>query len=85
MATRSRVKGVLHLAASGYCSWYQFAIEIMRATNTPVEVRPISTEEFPTPARRPAYSVMRSERLTRRPFRNGARVTKDYLSARVAA
>ena len=85
LATRSRLPGVLHLAASGDCSWYQFAVEIMRATNTSVDVRPITTEQFPTPARRPAYSVLRSER-------DGAPVLPDwhdglcdYLNARVAA
>ncbi len=77
--------GVLHLAASGYCPWYQFAIEIMRATNTPVEVRPISTEEFPTPARRPAYSVMRSERPDAPTLPEWREGLNDYLSARVTA
>lgn len=78
-------RGILHLAASGEGSWYDFAVEIMRAADVDVEVRPCSTAEFPRPARRPAYSVLRSERA-------GAPVLPDwhdglsaYLAARLAA
>jgi dTDP-4-dehydrorhamnose reductase len=52
--------GLYHLSASGQTTWYGFAKAILEAL--PVEVRPqlipISTHEYPTPARRPAYSVL---------------------------
>ena len=77
--------GIVHLAAAGEGSWYDFAVEIMREADANVEVRPCSTAEFPRPARRPAYSVLRSERA-------GAPVLPDwheglsaYMAARVAA
>jgi dTDP-4-dehydrorhamnose reductase len=54
--------GVLHLAASGECSWYQFATEIFRQAAVSVTVSPCATDQFPRPARRPPYSVLRSER-----------------------
>jgi len=84
-ATAGRPLGVVHLAASGECSWYQFAVEIMRATNTSVDVRPITTAEFPTPARRPAYSVLRSERDGLPVLPDWHSGLADYLTARVAA
>jgi dTDP-4-dehydrorhamnose reductase len=56
-------RGVLHVAGAGQCSWFQFAREIVGSgATTTCEVLPVSTEEFPRPAPRPAYSVLRSER-----------------------
>jgi dTDP-4-dehydrorhamnose reductase len=57
-----RRSGLLHIAGSGYCSWFDFATEIIAAAGAECEVRPIPTEQYPTPAPRPAYSVLASER-----------------------
>jgi dTDP-4-dehydrorhamnose reductase len=54
--------GVLHIAAEGQCSWFEFARETLARAGSRTVVSPCTTEEFPRPARRPAYSVMRSER-----------------------
>jgi dTDP-4-dehydrorhamnose reductase len=55
--------GVLHVAGGGECSWFEFAREIVAAERiSGCEVRPVTTAEFPRPAPRPAYSVLRSER-----------------------
>ncbi len=52
-------RGVYHLVCRGETSWYGFAKRIMDLTgNTQVTLDPISTEQYPTPARRPAYSVL---------------------------
>jgi dTDP-4-dehydrorhamnose reductase len=53
--------GVVHLAAAGECSWFQFASEIVAGAGLDTEVRPCASSEFPRPAARPAYSVLRSE------------------------
>ena len=42
----------------GSCSWYDFAHAIFELTNIRCQVNPISTEEYPTPAKRPYYSVL---------------------------
>jgi dTDP-4-dehydrorhamnose reductase len=56
------VPGVLHVAGAGSCSWFEFATEIMAVAGTECDVRPIATDAYPTPAQRPAYSVLESER-----------------------
>jgi dTDP-4-dehydrorhamnose reductase len=56
-------RGVLHIAGAGHCSWFEFAREIVAAAGiSGCEVVPVSSEQFPRPAPRPAYSVLRSER-----------------------
>jgi dTDP-4-dehydrorhamnose reductase len=61
--------GTYHLASSGVTSWQGFAQAIVRlipATGKKCSaVEAISTPEYPTPARRPAYSVLGCEKLTR--------------------
>ena len=57
-----RPGGVWHLAAEGDCTWADFAEAIFEEAGLDCRVRRITTAEFPRPARRPAYSVLRSER-----------------------
>jgi dTDP-4-dehydrorhamnose reductase len=57
-----RPPGLLHVAAGDQCSWFGFAQAIVAASGLECDVRPIATEEYPVPATRPAYSVLRSER-----------------------
>jgi dTDP-4-dehydrorhamnose reductase len=54
--------GVLHVAAAGQCSWFEFAAEIVRRSGAECEIKPGTTAELARPAPRPAYSVLRSER-----------------------
>jgi dTDP-4-dehydrorhamnose reductase len=58
----SAERGVLHVAGAGSCSWFEFAREIFERANVDCAVEPCTTDEFPRPARRPAYSVLASER-----------------------
>jgi dTDP-4-dehydrorhamnose reductase len=57
-----RMPGVLHVAGQGQCSWYEFAAATVAAAGVDCPVRPISSEDYPTPTRRPANSVLISER-----------------------
>jgi dTDP-4-dehydrorhamnose reductase len=58
----ARPAGILHVAADEQCSWFEFAEAIVAASGLDCDVRPITTAEYPVPATRPAYSVLRSER-----------------------
>jgi dTDP-4-dehydrorhamnose reductase len=55
---RASARGIVHVTNSGDCTWYEFATEIVRVSGMPPVVRPMTTAEFPRPARRPAYSVL---------------------------
>jgi dTDP-4-dehydrorhamnose reductase len=56
--------GTYHYTNSGVCSWYDFAVAIFeeaRQLGFPLNIQtviPITTEEYPTPAKRPAFSVL---------------------------
>ena len=55
--------GLYHLSAQGACTWYDFACAILRDRGT--RVLPITTAEYKTPARRPAYGVLDASRFAR--------------------
>lgn len=63
-AARPTLHGVLHWTDAGVASWYDFAVAIQEealatgALARPVPIRPIRTEEYPSSARRPPYSVL---------------------------
>lgn len=50
--------GVYHVANSGSASWHELACETLRCANISQEVLPIRTEDWPTPAKRPKFSVL---------------------------
>jgi dTDP-4-dehydrorhamnose reductase len=50
------VEGKWHIASNNFCSWYDFAKEILK--NHPVKVVPCFSEEFPRPAKRPKNSIL---------------------------
>lgn len=53
------IPGVYHFTDEGVCSWYDFTRAIHRIAGiTNCSVRPLHTEEYPTPAKRPHYSVL---------------------------
>jgi dTDP-4-dehydrorhamnose reductase len=78
-----RGRGVFHLSNQESCSWYDLAREAMGlAGEDPARIIPISTHEFPTPARRPRYSVLDNsmyESLTGDPMRNWKDALKEYF------
>jgi dTDP-4-dehydrorhamnose reductase len=55
--------GLYHISAEGQCSWYEFARQIFELEGLKVDLRPVSTSEFPSPVRRPAYSVLSKAKL----------------------
>jgi dTDP-4-dehydrorhamnose reductase len=63
-ALQSGVTGLLHLTNQGETTWYELArTSVGLAELDPSRLSPCETVDYPTPARRPAYSVLASERL----------------------
>ncbi len=60
-----RATGVVHYRNREPVSWHGFAREIARSWAPEVAVVPVTTDEFPRPARRPAYSVLAVDRVER--------------------
>ena len=56
-------RGILHVTNAGNCSWFEFAREIVKEAGSATEVRPVSTQRMPRPAKRPAYSVLSAKSL----------------------
>ncbi|MGM0880084.1 MAG: dTDP-4-dehydrorhamnose reductase [Bacillota bacterium] len=71
--------GIYHVSNSGNCSWYEFAKSIFELSGSKVDVRPITTDEFPRPAKRPSYSVFQHKALARNGFQE-MRHWKDALA-----
>jgi dTDP-4-dehydrorhamnose reductase len=63
-AERPQLSGIYHWSDAGVCSWYDFSVAIFEEAlaldllTGPVKIRPIAATEYPTPAHRPAYSVL---------------------------
>src|SRR6187402_11510 len=55
--------GIYNFTNEGIISWYDFAKAIKEITNSACDIRPISTSEYPTPAKRPAYSVLEKAKI----------------------
>lgn len=74
--------GIFHASNSGSCSWFEFAKAIFEENGINMLVEPCTTEDFPRPAPRPAYSVMDQSSIringlrALRPWREALR---DYL------
>lgn len=60
--------GRYHATNEGLCSWYEFAKEIFRQAGMDVNVHPVTSEEFPSKAKRPHNSRMSKEKLTENGF-----------------
>lgn len=74
--------GIYHTTNSDYCSWYDYAKEIFSLKDVDINVKPVSTEEFPRPAPRPKYSVLENYNLKMegfKPMRNYSEALRDYM------
>ena len=60
--------GIYHATNGDICSWYEFACKIFEQANLDVNVRPITTGEYPVKARRPMNSRMCKDKLIRSGF-----------------
>ncbi len=79
------IGGLLHVTNSGRCTWYEFAGEILRRAAVDVPITPVTTAEFPRPARRPAFSVLDNSRYVSavgRPMRSWPEALAGYMGER---
>jgi dTDP-4-dehydrorhamnose reductase len=78
-------RGIVHYADADECTWFDFACSIAEESGANVTIKPVTTDEFPRPAMRPAYSVLSTERYERltgvapESWREGLR---EYLTMR---
>jgi dTDP-4-dehydrorhamnose reductase len=75
--------GTVHVAASGTCSWFEFARAIARHLRPDATIRPVPSSAYPRPARRPARSVLdtsRFRRWTGRPLPTWQQGLAEYLA-----
>jgi len=57
------IKGIYHFANRGETTWFDFAATIKANADLTCDVQPIETKDFPTPAKRPAYSVLDTSKI----------------------
>ena len=55
--------GIFHFSNEGQITWYEFAVAVKELTASNCKVNPITTADYPTPAKRPAYSVLDKNRI----------------------
>jgi len=84
LAERPLQTGIHHIAGGGSCSWNELTIELFDRAGIDCRVLPATTDQFPRPAARPAYSVLGTERddpLVLAPWQEGVAA---YLATRLA-
>ena len=60
---RTEAYGLYHISSEGQCSWYEFARKIFELEGLRVDLWPVATSQFPSPVKRPPYSVMNKSKL----------------------
>jgi dTDP-4-dehydrorhamnose reductase len=59
--------GTYHLCSEGKISWHEFAKEIFEQMEIPVNLKPVSSSEFPAKAKRPAFSLLNTQKISNIP------------------
>lgn len=60
--------GIYHATNEGVCTWYEFACEIFKMAGMNVKVDPVTSDNYPTKAKRPSNSRMSKDKLTENGF-----------------
>jgi dTDP-4-dehydrorhamnose reductase len=63
LPTQRSKLNIYHFSNEGLCSWYDFTKSIFELTGLNCLVNPIGTQDYPTPAKRPHYSVMNKSKI----------------------
>lgn len=70
--------GIYHAGGNGTCTWYEFAQEIFKLKQLTVNVIPVTANEFPRPAKRPAFSELKNTKLPT--IRSWQEALQEYLN-----
>lgn len=62
---KDRYSGIYHYSNAGEISWFDFAVAIRDLSHLSCQVNPIPTSAYPTPAKRPAYSVFDKSKISK--------------------
>ena len=74
------VPGIYHYSNTGSTSWYEFALAIREMAGLTCKVNPIPASEYPTPAKRPSFSILSTDQI-RKVFHLSIPDWKQSLSA----
>jgi len=69
--------GIYHLSNEQAVSWYEFAKEVFKIKGINIEVKPISTDDFARPAKRPVFSILNNNKLPK--LRSYKEALREYL------
>ncbi len=69
--------GIYHFVNEGACTWYEASKELFRQKKTNIKLAPVSSDEFPRPAKRPKYSALLNNKFEK--MRSWQDALRDYL------
>lgn len=63
LSSKNSSFGIYNFSNSGAASWFEFAREVFKISNSKIKLNPIETKDYPTPAKRPKYSVLDTSKI----------------------
>jgi dTDP-4-dehydrorhamnose reductase len=63
VSSEQNMGGIYHFSNEGVCSWYDFAIEIMKIAGLDCKIAPITSDQYPSIVKRPSYSVLNKSKI----------------------
>ncbi|OGQ90097.1 MAG: dTDP-4-dehydrorhamnose reductase [Deltaproteobacteria bacterium RIFOXYA12_FULL_58_15] len=77
--------GLYHITNTGSCTWYEFAVELFRLAGVKPDLQAVTSAQWNSPAKRPAYSVLRHDALRHAglaPLRSWQEALASYIEGR---
>jgi dTDP-4-dehydrorhamnose reductase len=62
-STGEKAGGIYHYSSEGVCSWYDFAVEIMEMAGLNCKIIPITSDQYHSQVKRPAFSVLNKTKI----------------------
>jgi dTDP-4-dehydrorhamnose reductase len=75
--------GIYHITNASHCTWYEFALAIAKLKGSKTKIKPITSDKYKRPAKRPSFSVLENTMLRLegiKELRNWKEALKEYLS-----